>query len=271
MATDLSNSFEDKKSIPPKEEPKLPPNEKITPTARDKIDFIVIDPGHGGKDPGAVSKTGVREKDIALSISKLIVAELNKNLADTEIILTRKTDLFIELDKRSNIANSKLKKNKNGIFVSIHLNASLSDKISGTETYYLSQNPSGDEARNTAALENNVVKLETNSGKGNYQDIDYIEARMMTTQIQKESELLADLIQKSLIKGLKDFKNRGVKKADFAVLRGTLMPAVLIEVGYITNVSDLSKLTKKNYQESAAKAISNGIVQFINNYDKSLK
>jgi len=270
MANDFTNAFDDKKPIIPKEDPKIPPEEKITiPT--EKINFIVIDAGHGGKDPGAVSKTGVHEKNIALSISQLVETELKKHLKDVEIILTRKNDTFIELEKRTDIANSKLKKGSNGIFVSIHLNASLSDKISGVETYYLSQTPTNEEARKTAALENESVRFETNRRKGSYQDIDYIEARMMTTQIQKESVMLANLIQKSLVKELKDLKDRGVKKADFFVLRGVLMPAVLVEVGYMTNPSDLSKLTKKSYQESAAKAISNGILEFIEDYNKLFK
>ena len=273
MANDLFNSFEDKKAITPKEDPK-PKDEKTIPipaTENGRINFIVIDPGHGGKDPGAVSKTNVREKDLTLSISKILEAELKKHLEDVEVVLTRKDDTYIEFEKRTNTANSRLRKNRNGIFVSIHINASLSDKISGLETYYLSQNPSNDEARSTAALENDVVKFESTKKKGTYQDIDYIEARMMTTQIQKESVLLAELIQKSLTKGLKDFKDRGVKKANFVVLRGALMPAVLVEVGYITNPSDLSKIIKKDNQESAAKAISNGIIEFINNYNKLLK
>jgi len=270
MANDFIDSFDDRKPVIPKEDPKILPEEKIT-TPSEKITFIVIDAGHGGKDPGALSKSGVREKDIALSISRLVETELKKHLKDVEVILTRKNDTFIELEKRTDIANSKLKKGSNGIFVSIHLNASLSNKISGIETYYLSQTPTNEEARKTAALENESIKFETNRKKGSYQDIDYIEARMMTTQIQRESVKLANLIQKSLVKGLKDLKDRGVKKADFFVLRGVLMPAVLVEVGYMTNTSDLSKLTKKNYQEAAAKAISDGIIEFLKNYEDLLK
>ena len=270
MVNDFTSSFDRRTAVVP--EPKIEVEEvKTTFTLGDKIDFIVIDAGHGGRDPGAVSKSGVREKDITLSIGNLVAAELRKQLKDTEIILTRRNDTFIELERRTNTANSRLRKNSNGIFVSIHINASLSDKISGIETYFLSQNPSNEEARQTAARENNAVRFESSQARDRHQNsIDYIEARMMTTQIQRESELLANLVQKSLIKNLNGFKDRGVKKADFFVLRGALMPAVLVEVGYITNAEDLARITQRSYQDRAAKAISEGIINFITEYNKSI-
>ena len=99
--------------------------------------------------------------------------------------------------KRTEIANGLLKEKQNGIFISIHVNAHLSKRISGFETYFLSQNPTNEEARNTAALENNVIVLENKIGsKKHYGDIDYIEAMMLTTQILKESSMLANSIQR---------------------------------------------------------------------------
>jgi N-acetylmuramoyl-L-alanine amidase len=238
---------------------------------KDRIGFIVIDPGHGGKDPGALGRGGVREKNITLSISKEISSMLRQKLKGIKIILTRKRDRFIELSERTEIGNRYLKKYGNGIFLSVHVNASISPKISGYETYFLSQNASNKDARNTAALENNVIVLEDRSKSKKYRDIDYIEAMMITTQIQKESSMLADSIQSGMSGNVRNFKSRGVRKADFFVLRGALMPAVLVEVGFITNRKELRSLKRTSHRRKIAKGISDGIVRFIKKYNRSLK
>ena len=237
------------------------------------ISFIIIDPGHGGKDPGAVGKGNLREKNMTLGIAKKVEASLKKmpNLKGINIYLTRRTDKFLELYERTAFANSKLKKNVNGVFVSVHVNASLSPKISGYETYFLSQNPSNEDARNTAALENNVVVFEEGGGKKKYGDIEYIEARMITTQIQKESSMLANAIQRVMRSKLKKFESRGVRKADFFVLRGSLMPAALVEVGFITNPTEAKQLNRADYQTKIAEAIAGGIASFIAEYNKAFK
>ena len=126
----------------------------------EEVDFIVIDAGHGGKDPGAVGKGGKREKDITLAVSKRIRDILKRELKGVNISLTRSTDVFLELGERTEIANKLLRKSKNGLFISIHVNASISPKSSGFETYFLSRDPTTDDARVTATLENNVVILE---------------------------------------------------------------------------------------------------------------
>ncbi len=238
---------------------------------KDRIGFIVIDPGHGGKDPGALGRGGVREKRITLSISKEISAILGRKLKGVRIILTRKKDRFIELSERTEIGNRYLKRYGNGIFLSVHVNASISPKISGYETYFLSQNASNEDARNTAALENNVIVLEDRSKSKKYGDIDYIEAMMITTQIQKESSLLAASVQRGISGKVKNFKSRGVRKADFFVLRGALMPAVLVEVGFITNRKELRYLKRTGHRRKIAVGISDGIVRFIEKYNRSLK
>lgn len=229
--------------------------------AKDKITFIIIDPGHGGKDPGAIGGS-VKEKTLTLAIAKKVRDNLKKNLKGVEVILTRPDDRFLELGTRTEIANKKLVKDKNGLFVSIHVNASISSKSSGYETYFLSQNASNEEARATAALENNVVVLESRKHKP-YQDVEYIEALMLTTQIQKDSSFLAEKIQSNMKKNMKQFKSRGVKKANFFVLRGALMPAVLVEVGYITNVQERAALQKSSYQNTIAASVGEGIVDFV--------
>jgi len=251
------------------EEIKKPEKSKI-PSRKEKIGFIIIDAGHGGKDPGAIGKGGLKEKVITLHLAKKVEALLKKRLDKIKIKATRSSDKFIELADRADIANRELKKDTNGLFVSIHVNASISSRISGFETYFLSQNPTNEEARKTAALENNVVILENQgSGKKKYEDVDYIEALMMTTQIQKESSMLAGTVQRSIGKKIKEFKSRGVHKADFFVLRGALMPAVLVEVGFITHQKEIKYLKTDQYQDKLAEGIVDGIAGFINQYNKS--
>lgn len=260
--------------IPDKSPGKDQENEKITPKpeARERIGFIILDPGHGGKDPGAIGKGGLQEKGLTLQISKRVEKILKNRLKETKVKATRNNDVFIELAERTDIANRELKRGNNGLFVSIHINASISSKISGFETYFLSQNPTNEEARKTAALENNVIILERNSGgKNKYDDVDQIEALMMTTQIQRESSLLAESIQKSLGRNIKEFRSRGVQRADFFVLRGALMPAVLVEVGFVTNEKEASFLTRADYQNKISKGISDGIVDFIYEYNKMVQ
>lgn len=242
--------------------------DKIRPK-KEKIGFIILDAGHGGKDPGAVGKGGLKEKTITLQLSKKVEELLVKRMHNVKIKSTRNSDRFIELAERAEIANRELKKDMNGLFISIHVNASISSRISGFETYFLSQNPTNEEARKTAALENNVVILENQgSGKKKYEDVDYIEALMMTTQIQKESSLLADSVQKSLDRNIKEFKSRGVHKADFFVLRGSLMPAVLVEVGFITHPKEIKHLKTDDYQDKLAEGIVDGIADFIGKYNR---
>ena len=236
----------------------------------EEIDFIVIDAGHGGKDPGAVGKGGKREKDITLAVSKRVYDILKRELKGVNIRLTRSTDVFLELGERTEIANRLLRKSKNGIFICIHVNASISPKSSGFETYYLSRDPTTDDARVTATLENNVVVLETKK-KHHYDDIEFIEALMLAAQIQKESHILAELIQKNMTSAMKQSHSRGVKRADFFVLRGSLMPAVLVEIGYITNKKELNLLVTPNYQAVVSEAVAGGITSFVAGYNKLVK
>ncbi len=238
-------------------------------TKKDKIGFIVIDPGHGGKDPGAVGYR-TREKDITLKMGNLIGRQIKKHIKGIRVVYTRKSDRFVELIKRTKIANRYLKKYGNGIFLSIHVNASLSRRSSGFETYFLSQNPSNDDARSTAALENNVILMESKS-KDRFKDIDYVEAIMLTNQIQRESSMLAYAVQNGMKRYNRRFKSRGVKKADFFVLRGALMPAVLVEVGYITNRRERRYLKKAYYQRLIVKGIIFGLKRFIKKYNRMIQ
>jgi len=261
---------------PGKETPRTPetqPARDAQPSAygKDMIRFIIIDPGHGGKDPGAIGKGGVYEKHITLEIAKKLARYLETNLRGVRVVHTRNNDTFIELGRRIDIANARLKENENGLFISIHINASISPRISGFETYVLSQNPSNEDARATAALENNVIILEDREQAKKYDDAAHMEAFMLTAQIQKESAMLAESIQSSIDATISEFKSRGVKKADFYVLRGALMPSVLVEAGYITNTRELRYLQKSGHQDKIARGIGKGIIQFINKYNAMIK
>ncbi|MGB4269020.1 MAG: N-acetylmuramoyl-L-alanine amidase [Spirochaetota bacterium] len=263
-----SNVIVNRKAVEPQEKQK---EKKALPhVSKDAIGFIVVDAGHGGKDPGAIGKSGIKEKILTLQIAREVALELQKKLPGIDVVMTRTTDKFLELGERTEIANRLLKKGVNGIFVSIHCNAAVVSKISGFETYYLSQNPSNEEARTTAVLENNVIVFESPEKRKRYSDVDIIEALMLTTQIQKESSMLASAIQKGLDRNIIEFKSKGVKKADFFVLRGCLMPSALVEVGYITNAKEKSFLTNKNYQKKLARGITEGIMSFINTYNKTV-
>lgn len=244
------------------------PSEYHSPAAAEKIGFIILDAGHGGKDPGAVGKNKTYEKTITLSVVKKIAVIIKKNNPSLKIYLTRAKDSFVELSGRTSFSNRKLTNETGGLFISVHVNASIIPKMDGFETYFLSQNPTNDEARTTAALENNVVILEHGGKKKSFDDVEQTEALMITTQIQKESSDLAETIQNSLAKNIKTSPSRGVKTADFYVLRGSLMPAVLVEIGYITNDKEIKLLVTGEYQDSVAKSVSDGILRFLSSYNK---
>ena len=241
------------------------------PPVRDRIGFIIIDAGHGGKDPGAIGRGGLQEKTITLSVARRLAGYLKANLKGVRIVLTRNSDTFIELATRTRIANEHLRENENGVFISIHVNASISPRVSGFETYYLSPNASNEEARATAALENDVVVLEEKSHRKSYDDIEHMEAFMLTAQIQRESALLAECIQSGMDNAVTKFKSRGVKKADFFVLRGSIMPATLVEIGYITNQREAQELQKASHQDKIARGIGNGVISFIKKYEHMIK
>ena len=213
------------------------------------VKTIVIDPGHGGKDPGAVSQTR-QEKQIVLSLSKMLHDILVKK--GYNVRLTRKTDVFLPLRERTQFATSQ----KADLFISIHTNASTAREASGIETYYLAL-ASDESARITAMRENAGAEY-------NMKELDALVGRILKESKSTESRRLAELIQAQLTSG-KQVKNRGVKHAPFVVLIGTKVPAVLVEVGFISNPQEGKKLTTKTYQRQLATSIAKGIEQYIKN------
>lgn len=218
----------------------------FTPMSSKKNFTIVIDSGHGGKDPGAVAG-GYREKDIALGVAKYLESNLKK---DFNVIMTRDRDEFKALSERPKIANSK----KADMFISLHVNAAQSTTAKGVEVFYYSKTSSPYAAR-VAAYENSFgEKYGDKVG-----DISKILGELEYKKYQEVSAKLAKGINDSLAKSM-NMTNRGIQGANFAVLRGlgrpkVIIPGVLVELGFITNKSDRDKIANKNNQKIMADRI----------------
>lgn len=218
-----------------------------------EINRVVIDAGHGGKDPGAVGAHS-KEKDIALALALKTGNYIEKYIPGVEVIYTRKTDEFVELHRRAKIAND----SRADLFISIHCNASKATAASGTETYVMGLHKS--EANlEVAKLENAAILNEENfsdmyQGFDPDKDEDYITLTMFQDAFLEQSTMLADEIQRQFRERVKR-KDRGVFQAGFLVLYRTTMPGVLIESGFITNPSDEQFLMSEDGQAYIASAI----------------
>ena len=228
------------------------------------IKRIVIDPGHGGKDPGAIgfSKKSF-EKNVTLQVAKDLKEKLESNL-QVEVLLTRTKDEFVSLQSRTEFANS----SEADLFISLHCNAHKNKKVTGIEVYYLSTAKT-DEARAVEALENSVVYNYEGGADAvqQYDDLAFILADMAQNEHLEESYKISSFLQDNLVNETKSY-NRGVKQANFYVLRGAYMPAVLIEMGFISNHDDEKDLTSEKYQKKIIKAIFDSVKAFKYKYDK---
>tara|TARA_X000001036_G_scaffold163729_1_gene155387 strand:- start:117 stop:1268 length:1152 start_codon:yes stop_codon:yes gene_type:complete len=223
---------------------------------KEKWEFktIVIDAGHGGKDPGAVGYRGTKEKDIALDVAKRLEKKLSKNMK-VKIVMTRDEDIFLRLSERTKIANE----NNGSLFISIHTNAAEDRRASGFETFLIGQNKN-EAAVRVAARENAVLELEGSTGK-KLTDEDLIKATIAQSAFASKSELFASLVQKEIKKRVQS-KDRGVKQAGFYVLMGASMPNVLVELGFISNPSEEKKLRSSQYRDQLATAIYRAVEQY---------
>ena len=219
---------------------------------------VVLDAGHGGHDPGKVAH-GKNEKDIALKIVLLVGKELEKN-EDIRVIYTRKTDTFVDLYKRGEIAN----KANADLFISVHCNAHHTNAF-GSETYVLGLHAN---KRNfeVAKAENEVIYLEENY-EVNYAEYNInspesvIGLTIMQEEFLDQSIVLAKHIQENFTHNLKR-KNRGVKQAGFIVLHQTFMPSVLVEAGFITNKKEHNYLISAKGQKAVAKNIAEAVLTY---------
>ena len=219
-----------------------------------EFNTIIIDPGHGGKDPGSIGYKGTKEKDITLDVAKRLAKKIQKNLK-VKTILTRDEDVWMRLQDRTRLAND-----KNGrLFISIHANSVEDRRASGFETYMIGTNKNAAAVR-TAARENAVLDLEgTNSAK--LTDEDLITATMAQAGFAKQSEQFAALVQEEMNKRVQS-KNRGVKQAGFYVLMGASMPNVLIELGFLSNPNEEKKLNSSSYRDMLATSIYYAILKY---------
>jgi N-acetylmuramoyl-L-alanine amidase len=224
------------------------------------VNRIVIDPGHGGKDPGCKSYGKSKEKNITLSLAKRLASRLKKEIG-CEVLLTRNKDAFLTLEQRTAIANME----KADLFISLHVNAHKDTRIHGLETYFL--NMATDQqavivaARENATSEKSISDLQT-----------ILNDLMMNTKI-RESSRLAHQVQQGMVGGAnhryKGIRSLGVKQAPFYVLIGAQMPAVLVEVGFLSNGTERKRLMSKAYQERLAAGICEGIKHYIESIDSS--
>ena len=222
------------------------------------VKTIVIDPGHGGKDPGTFSKDGLREKDIVLKLAKDLKPKLEKRLG-CEVFLTRTRDVFLSLEKRTAFANMK----KADLFISLHVNANEVRNVHGVETYFLNM-----------ATDKRAVMLaaaENATSEKNISDLQKIlNELMLNTKITESSKLAHEVqggIKSHMRKTERSVKDLGVKQAPFYVLIGAEMPAILVEIGFITNPTERRRLGSQKYLGNLAEGIVAGIDSYIQGID----
>jgi N-acetylmuramoyl-L-alanine amidase len=218
-----------------------------------KVRRVVVDAGHGGKDSGAIGPRGVREKDLALAVARRVAARLK--FLGFEVVMTRKSDVFVSLDERTRIANDA----HADLFVSIHCNAARRRKLEGVETWTL--NVSSDRyAARLAAFENAEADRTVS-------DLRLILADLATKANASDARDLAQLVQSSLVRTLRSrvgpVRDHGVKQALFYVLLGTRMPSILVETGFISNPAEEARLKTARFQQGTAEAIARGVKDYV--------
>jgi N-acetylmuramoyl-L-alanine amidase len=231
-----------------------------------KITTVVIDAGHGGKDPGAIGRYS-KEKDIVLKIALKTGQYIEEYLKDVKVIYTRKTDRFVELYKRAEIAN----KNNADVFISIHCNAINSSGTYGSESYVMGLHKENANL-NVAMMENAAILLEENEDDY-YEGFDvnapesYISLALKKDNFMEQSLIIADNVQKQF-KNRVGRKDRGVKQAGFLVLWRTTMPGVLVELGFLSNPTEEKFLNSEQGQVYMASAIYRAFKEYKLVYEK---
>lgn len=227
---------------------------KMEPSAgRAGLRKIVIDPGHGGKDPGAIGVGGMAEKDLVLSVAQKLARKLKSDMG-IQVILTRTDDRFVALEDRTALANSE----DADLFISLHMNASPNSEARGIETYYL-DNTTDEAAIRLAARENS-------GSRRNISDLQFILSDMTQNMKLEDSITLAHRLQGALVGGMgkvmTEVRDLGVKKALFHVLVGARMPSVLVEMFFITHPAEGRALSRESYQDAMVEALYDGIAKF---------
>jgi N-acetylmuramoyl-L-alanine amidase len=224
------------------------------------VKTIVIDPGHGGANEGAIGADGLKEKDVTLQIAENLKGIIEQNIAGVKVVLSRTSDTDMSIQARTEIANH----NKADLFVSIHCNGSVNRNARGAEVFILSGEASDDATRVVAELENQADESSTQSSapaRVPHSPLTPILWELAQNEYLRESALLAEQMQAELNQ-LLDTPERGVKQAPFKILTGAIMPAVLVEVAFITNPKEENDLRNEVYQAAIAKAIYRSILRF---------
>jgi N-acetylmuramoyl-L-alanine amidase len=234
-----------------------------------KLDCIVIDAGHGGKDPGAIGVSGIKEKNITLGLALKLGKLIERDMPGVKVVYTRKDDTFVPLDKRGQIANAAGGK----LFISIHCNSTEAKPSSarGFEVYILRPGRTA-EAIRIAEFENSVIKFEPDYEK-RYAKLDnesFILVNMAQSAYAKYSERFAELLDEEVRKS-RQISSKGVKQAGFYVLVGASMPGVLLEAGFLSNAAEEKYLATNEGQEHLAKLFADAIQRYAREYEQSLK
>ncbi len=228
-----------------------------------RLKIIVIDPGHGGVETGAVGPTGLREKEVTLDLARRVQRRFQRD-RNLTVVLTRDEDRLIGLDERTAIANY----NRADLFLSIHLNASPRSTATGAETYFLSNDATDDDARTLAALENGASGVHPDQvNKADDRNLDLVLWDLAQNQYLAESSLLAERVQWHL-NALTGTRNRGVRQAPFRVLMGATMPAVLVEAGFLSNIDEEERFRSMDYRARVAEAIEAAVRDFLRELDR---
>lgn len=236
---------------PPAAAPETPPDLPM-PSSSSALRTVVIDPGHGGSEDGARGQAGSLEKEITINVARRLKAALESQLG-IRVILTRDGDETVPLDHRAAIANN----NKADLFLSLHANASLQRVARGAEVFYLSADGYGDEARRAAESAGHVLP----TFGGGTRDIQVILWEMAQARYIEESAVLASIMEEEL-RSRVEVSPRPVQQAPFRVLVGANMPAVLVEMGFVSNAEDEQRLTSSAHQSLIVQALFNGVVRF---------
>lgn len=239
----------------------VPPDfkQKVVDTLIKKAEYvikkeytIVLDPGHGGRDPGAIGTSGLLEKTINLDIAKRLKANLEKK--GMKVTMTRDSDVYIPLEERVEHTH----KAKADLFISIHANASYSRRVKGFEVYYLSERDAQEQRVLYCTQDNNTV-FDRFSMKKNSQVLDKIILDMMYDYKQDASRQLAGNIARRVSSDA-DLRNRGSHEAEFTVLKNTVIPAVLVEVGFLSNRAEEEKLKSNEYRQKIADSLARSVL-----------
>jgi len=221
---------------------------------RARIDIVVVDPGHGGDNLGSVGPGGLTEKEVNLDIAKKLKRELEA--AGLEVFLTRSDDVFLPIERRTEIANSV----EADLFISIHANGYEASEARGFEVYFLSPALTGEE-KSVAAAENAGADLSSFMAADAGEEVTFILWDAAQNEFIVESSDLAQFVDEQMSLRL-DIPNRGVRQADFVVLTGAYLPAILVETAFITNPAEEALLGDEDFQQAVAEAVAAGVLRF---------